>query len=125
MATSATSSPSGVSRDTSSEVCIPPQLKFFMANVKTMVTVQLTKDNHLIWKSQLLKLFTANNYEGYLTGDIAKPPKQLLSSDGSVTVNPLYSTWMLIDQHLASAIYSTISASLLPYILNLESTHHI
>ncbi|KAI0519495.1 hypothetical protein KFK09_006944 [Dendrobium nobile] len=125
MAASVTSSSSDVSKDTSYEVSIPPQLKFFMSNLKTMVTVQLTTDNHLIWKSQLLKLFTANNYEGYLTGDIPKPPKQLLSSDGSVIINPQYSTWMLIDQHLASAIYSTVSASLLPYILNLESTHHI
>ncbi|KAL0929070.1 hypothetical protein M5K25_001010 [Dendrobium thyrsiflorum] len=106
-------------------VSIPPQLKFFMANVKTMVTVQLNTDNHLIWKSQLLKLFTANNYEGYLTGTTLKPPKQIQATDGSVRVNPLFTTWMLVDQHLASAIYSTVSASLVPYILNLDTTQQI
>ncbi|PKU77483.1 Retrovirus-related Pol polyprotein from transposon TNT 1-94 [Dendrobium catenatum] len=124
---SSTSSPTNNSDapPASDNVAIPPQLKFFMANVKTMVTVQLNTDNHLIWKSQLLKLFAANNYEGYLTGATEKPAKQILGIDGSVRVNPLFTTWMLIDQHLASAIYSTVSASLLPYILNLESTHEI
>ncbi|PKU68904.1 Retrovirus-related Pol polyprotein from transposon TNT 1-94 [Dendrobium catenatum] len=90
-----------------------------------MVTVQLTTENHLIWKSQLLKLFTANNFEGYLDGTIVPPTKQITDVNGNSRINPLYSTWMLIDQHLASAIYSTVSASLLPYILNLNSSHEI
>ncbi|KAI0519459.1 hypothetical protein KFK09_006907 [Dendrobium nobile] len=109
----------------SDTVSIPPQLKFFMANVKTMVTVQLNTDNQLIWKSQLLKFFAANNYEWYITGTSAKPPKQILATDGSVRLNSLFTTWMLIDQHLASAIYSNVSASLLLYILNLDSSHQI
>ncbi|KAL0912667.1 hypothetical protein M5K25_018656 [Dendrobium thyrsiflorum] len=108
MASSSTSSPTDVSDAilSSPTVSIPPQLKFFMANVKTM-------------------LFPANNFEGYLTGSTAKHPKQILSTDKSVITNHLYTTWMLIDQHLASTIYSTVFASLLPYILNLESTHEI
>ncbi|KAI0498246.1 hypothetical protein KFK09_021487 [Dendrobium nobile] len=113
------------SSSTTNEVIIPQQLKFFMANVKTMVTVQLTTENHLIWKSQLLKLFTANNFDGYLDGTIVPPAKQIVDSNGQSKTNPLYSTWLLIDQHLASAIYSTISASLLPYVLNLSSSQEI
>ncbi|PKU64191.1 Retrovirus-related Pol polyprotein from transposon TNT 1-94 [Dendrobium catenatum] len=96
-----------------------------MANVKTMVTVQLTTDNHLLWKSQLLKLFAANNFEGYLTGASLQPPKEILAADGTTKINQSFQLWMLIDQHLASAIYSTISSSLLPYILNLATTHEI
>ncbi|KAI0520642.1 hypothetical protein KFK09_008120 [Dendrobium nobile] len=96
-----------------------------MANVKTMVTIQLTPDNHLIWKSQLLKLFTANNFDGYLMGVVLKPQKHMLSANSSVVMNPLYTSWLLVDQHLASALYSTISPSLLPYVLNLETTHDI
>ncbi|KAL0928428.1 hypothetical protein M5K25_000309 [Dendrobium thyrsiflorum] len=70
MAASSTSSLVDVSDPVLSfpAVSIPPQLKFFMANVKTMVNVQLISENHLIWKSQLLKLFTANNFDGYLIG---------------------------------------------------------
>ncbi|KAI0504725.1 hypothetical protein KFK09_015678 [Dendrobium nobile] len=109
----------------SSEVVIPHQLKFFMANVKSMVTVQLTTENHLIWKSQLLKLFTANNFDGYLNGTTVPSEKHVTDSNGNSKTNPLYSAWLLIDQHLASAIYSTVFASLLPYILNLSSSHEI
>ncbi|KAI0507949.1 hypothetical protein KFK09_014077 [Dendrobium nobile] len=127
MVASSTMSPEETTDYVSSptEVSIPAQLKFFMSNIKTLVTVQLTIDNHLIWKSQLLKLFIENNFEGYLKGTMVKPLKLLSSTDGSSTLNPLYTSWLLIDQHLASAIYSTISASLLPYILNLETTHDI
>ncbi|XP_020692167.1 uncharacterized protein LOC110106573 [Dendrobium catenatum] len=110
---------------TTAEITIPPQLKFFMSNVKTMVTVQLTSENHLIWKSQLLKLFTANSFEDHLTGVSVQPEKLILNNNGIRVLNPLYITWMLIDQHLASAIYSIVSPSLLPYILNLNSTHEI
>lgn len=52
----------------STTITIPPQLDFFTANVKTLITIQLTTDNHLLWKSQLLNLFATNNYERYLTG---------------------------------------------------------
>ncbi|PKU74510.1 Retrovirus-related Pol polyprotein from transposon TNT 1-94 [Dendrobium catenatum] len=53
------------------------------------------------------------------------PMKQITDSNGNSKTNPLYSAWLLIDQHLASAIYSTVSAPLLPYILNLSSSHEI
>ncbi|KAI0530962.1 hypothetical protein KFK09_000511 [Dendrobium nobile] len=110
---------------TAAGITNPPQLKFFMSNVKTMVIVQLTSENHFLWKSQLLKLFTANNFECHLTGSSAQLAKQILNDNGASVLNPLYTTWMLIDQHLASAIYSTVSPSLLPYVLNLNSTHEI
>ncbi|PKU72052.1 Retrovirus-related Pol polyprotein from transposon TNT 1-94 [Dendrobium catenatum] len=51
--------------------------------------------------------------------------RQVLASDGTISTNPLYQSWKLIDQNLASALYATISPSLLPYVLNLESCHAI
>ncbi|KAL0929027.1 hypothetical protein M5K25_000966 [Dendrobium thyrsiflorum] len=107
---SSTTSPSVYTLITNSDVSIPSQLKFFMAN--------LTADNHHIWKSQLLKLFSANGFDGYLTGATPKPPKQILSDDGTFVPNLLYQTWILIDRNLFDALYSTISSSLLPYVLS-------
>ncbi|KAI0511994.1 hypothetical protein KFK09_012628 [Dendrobium nobile] len=106
-------------------VNIPPQLKFLMSTINNVITIQLTPDNHLTWKSQVLKVFRANGFEGYLDGTILRPPPQLTSANGSVISNPLYSTWLLIDQNLAAALFSTISASLLPYVLHLDSCSEI
>lgn len=110
--------------DTVSPLCdisIPPQLKFLMATIKNVITVQLTAENHLTCCSQVQKIFRANGFEGYLDGTICAPPRQSTSANGEVTINPLFSTWILIDQILAAALLSTVSASLLPYFLNLES----
>ncbi|KAI0498499.1 hypothetical protein KFK09_019387 [Dendrobium nobile] len=118
-------SPASSSTDKSKEPKIPAQLKFLMSNVKSVISTQLSTENHPIWKSQILKLFSANGFEGFLTGTNVKPQKQLLATDGTVSLNPLYQTWMLVDQNLAAALYSTISQSFLPYVLNLETSHEI
>ncbi|PKU75385.1 Retrovirus-related Pol polyprotein from transposon TNT 1-94 [Dendrobium catenatum] len=96
-----------------------------MSTIKNVITIQLTPENHLTWKSQILKVFRANCFEGYLDGSTPCPPRQLSSTTGTLTTNTLYSTWMLIDQNLAAALFSTISAPLLPYVLNLESCSEI
>lgn len=43
----------------------------------------------------------------------------------SNSTNPDYRLWHLIDQSLISALLSTISLVVLPYILNLTTTHEI
>lgn len=65
---------------------IPSQLKFLMPNVKIVISVQLTYNNHPIWKSQFLKLF-CGNCDRYLDGSTPKPSKQLVSVDGNITIN--------------------------------------
>ncbi|KAH0470888.1 hypothetical protein IEQ34_000611 [Dendrobium chrysotoxum] len=108
-----------------SDTAIPPQLKFLMTNVKAIINTQLTPNNYFIWKSQILKLFTANGLDGYLDGTAIKLQKQILIAEGSVSINPHYQTWLLVDQNLSAALYSTISPSLLPYVLNLDCCHDI
>ncbi|KAI0500179.1 hypothetical protein KFK09_018388 [Dendrobium nobile] len=94
---------------------IPAPLKFLMSNIKQIVTTQLSNDNYAIWKVQTLKLFSANGFDGYLTRAQQQPPP----------FNADHRLWKLVDQNLASALYSTISPSILSYILNLSSTQEI
>ncbi|KAI0497789.1 hypothetical protein KFK09_021024 [Dendrobium nobile] len=117
---SSTSSIPSISQP-NADISIPASLKFLMSNVKTILNTSLTTDNYPIWRSQITKLFSANNFFGYLDGFIPKPPKQSLNADNAVISNPQYSFWQLIDQNLDSALFSTISASILPYVLNLDS----
>ncbi|XP_020677738.1 uncharacterized protein LOC110096231 [Dendrobium catenatum] len=108
-----------------SDPAIPPKLKFFMSTIKTLVNTQLSTENYPVWKAQVYKLFSANGFEDFLTGAASKPSKQVKNLDGSLSPNPLFHTWFLIDQNLAAAIFSTIGSSLLPYVLNLDSCHEI
>lgn len=108
-----------------SEMVIPAQLKFLMSNIKSVINTQLNPDNYLLWRSQIAKLFTANGFDGFLTGIETKPEKQVRDASGAVILNPKFNLWLLIDQNLAAALYSTISPTLLPYVINLDTCFDI
>ncbi|PKU83464.1 Retrovirus-related Pol polyprotein from transposon TNT 1-94 [Dendrobium catenatum] len=99
---------------------IPTALKFVVTNLKTIVSVQLAADNYLIWKAQIVKILRANRFERFLDSTQIPPPSVSSHSDG--TSNPSQNQWILTDQILAAALCSTISPSILPYVVNLDST---
>ncbi|PKU70985.1 Retrovirus-related Pol polyprotein from transposon TNT 1-94 [Dendrobium catenatum] len=107
-------SSSATNNTTSSHISIPPALKFLLNNIKNLAPHQLTPDNYAIWRTQLLQQFTANGYAGYLTGAVSPPPDEH-STD--------YARWHLEDSNLLSALYSTISQQILPYILTSSTSH--
>ncbi|PKU87110.1 Retrovirus-related Pol polyprotein from transposon TNT 1-94 [Dendrobium catenatum] len=91
-----------------------------MNNVKNVISQPLTADNHPLWRSQVMKLFRANGFDGFLDGSTACPPPVLHSEDGQSTPNPAHLNWILLDQNLAAALYSVISATILPYVLSVD-----
>ncbi|KAI0527490.1 hypothetical protein KFK09_003091 [Dendrobium nobile] len=97
-------------------IVIPPALKFLMSNLKLIVHTQLTTDNYTIWRLQIHQTFAANGFERYIAGTIPCP------SESSAEDHKL---WKLIDQNLISALFSTISPSVLPYILHLKTSREI
>ncbi|KAI0527400.1 hypothetical protein KFK09_003000 [Dendrobium nobile] len=98
---------------------ISPSLKFVVSNLKTLVPNQLSIDNYPIWRHQILKLLRANDFEQFL----APPPTSGESSDQT---NALFiKNWRITDQNLQAAICSTISPTVLPYIIHLDTTHQI
>ncbi|PKU71288.1 hypothetical protein MA16_Dca007285 [Dendrobium catenatum] len=126
-AASASSTPPVITHENqaNTEVLIPPTLKFLLSNIKNVIHIQLLPDNYPTWRSAIHKLFAANNFSGYLDGTQPAPPKHLLTATGQLTLNPQFSSWTLVDQNLSVALFSTISASILPYVLNLETTASI
>ncbi|XP_020696002.1 uncharacterized protein LOC110109327 [Dendrobium catenatum] len=96
---------------------ISPSLKFVVSNLKTIVPNQLSTDNYPIWRHQILKLLRANDFEHFL----APPPPSRESSDQLTALK----NWRITDQNLQAAICSTISPTVLPYIIHLNTTHKI
>ncbi|PKU68172.1 Retrovirus-related Pol polyprotein from transposon TNT 1-94 [Dendrobium catenatum] len=114
---------SATSRRTTSEISeslaefvIPTPLKFLISNIKTLVPTQLSTENYSIWRLQLHQHFTANGFGDHLTGVTVCPPASNKKE---------HSLWTLIDRNLISALFSTISPSVLPYVLTLKTAHDI
>ncbi|KAL0912647.1 hypothetical protein M5K25_018636 [Dendrobium thyrsiflorum] len=106
----------------SNEPIIPANLKFVVSNLKNFVLVQLSPNNYAMWKSQIIKIFRANGFHCFLDSQSSPPTRFLPNQDGSSSSNPLFSQWILTDQNLAASLCSTISSSILPYVISLEST---
>ncbi|PKU76601.1 Retrovirus-related Pol polyprotein from transposon TNT 1-94 [Dendrobium catenatum] len=123
----ATSNPTSlaINDQMQSSPSFPTSLKFLMGNVKNIVAQPLTADNHPLWRSQVLKLFRANGYHGFLDGSSSIPSDNITSATGQSVPNPAYTNWILIDQNLAAALYSVISPTILPYVLSVEHCHEI
>ncbi|KAL0920382.1 hypothetical protein M5K25_009513 [Dendrobium thyrsiflorum] len=54
-------------------------------------------DNHLVWHSQTLEIFTASGFDGFLTDTAVQPPKFVPAVDGVPTPNPSYTQWLPLD----------------------------
>lgn len=52
-------------------------------------------------------------------GKISYLPWFSSTDDGMIIPNPSYTQWILTDQNLASALFATITPSILLYVLNL------
>ncbi|KAI0497793.1 hypothetical protein KFK09_021029 [Dendrobium nobile] len=107
------------------EVQISSSLKFVVMNIKNIAPIHLDSDNYAIWKPQILKILSAHGFHRFLYSSTTPPSQSITQTNGSSSSNPLYSQWHLTDQILAAALCSTISASILPYIVNLQSTAEI
>ncbi|KAI0528869.1 hypothetical protein KFK09_001412 [Dendrobium nobile] len=126
MATSTTSQLSDHTETTTSEFSgISPSLKFVLANLKNFVQSPMFTKNYSVWHSQIIKICRANGFDFFLDPNSYIPENIISNPDSTSSPNPTYAKWILTDQNLAVAIFSTISAPILPYVLHLESTSSI
>ncbi|KAI0488419.1 hypothetical protein KFK09_028250 [Dendrobium nobile] len=116
-AQSGSSLPATIPTSGTGDLCIPDSLKFLIMNLKLIIANQLTSDNYPIRRLQIFQLLSANGFEGHLTGSSLKPSANNSSSE--------FWQWNPIDQNLISTLLSTISPSILLYILTLTSAKDI
>ncbi|KAI0525123.1 hypothetical protein KFK09_004514 [Dendrobium nobile] len=98
------------------KLLIPSHLKFLISNIKNLVPTLLTYENYAIWRLQLYQHFSANGYGEHLTGQAICPPESAALE---------HNRWTLIDRNLVSTLLSTISPSILPYVITLNTSHDV
>ncbi|KAI0494689.1 hypothetical protein KFK09_024832 [Dendrobium nobile] len=99
---------------TSNEISIPAPLKFLVSNIKNLIPHPLTAKNYAIWRMQILQHFQANGYSGHLNGDLPAPVDPSTQE---------HVRWQFMDNNILPALFSTISPSILPYIIFSTTSH--
>ncbi|KAA8519343.1 hypothetical protein F0562_013599 [Nyssa sinensis] len=90
------------------------------ANIQSLVTVKLTKDNYLLWKTQVVPYLRGQRIFGFVDGSNPPPPitipnpETATSSDTTAEIpNPKLTTWYLQDQVVLSTSVSSLSEGIL------------
>jgi len=92
------------------------------------ITLKLTRDNYLLWRTLMVPYLEGQELLGYVTGTIPCPPQFLSSSsstNSAATQNPAYTAWVLQDKLILSAILSTMSETTLTHVVNLNTSREV
>lgn len=77
------------------------------------ISEKLTRENHLLWKAQVLPQIRGAGLYGYLDGSVAAPEEKISTTDkeGKVTSvpNPDFIAWRGQDQQVLSYIINSLS----------------
>ena len=79
------------------------------------VPIKLTRENFLLWKTQLFLLLNYHDLAHILTQD--PPISTQIADHGGIIVNTAYQTWWRQDQQVLSLIVTSLSVSDLPYVV--------
>jgi hypothetical protein len=89
----------------------------------------LTRDNHPLWRSQVLPAIRGAQLVGLLTGADPAPPPEIVDVPADKTTgatakmktNPEYSAWLARDQTVLSYLLQSLSREVLPHVHRIES----
>ncbi|XP_020699913.1 uncharacterized protein LOC110112148 [Dendrobium catenatum] len=124
-ASSAVSNSANTQGTASQHQSISPSLKFIISHLKTLVPNQLSTDKYPIWRSQIVKLLRANGFVHLLESPRQSASDAQIQQTGDSTQSTLSFDQINTDRNLAATICSTVSPTILPYILHLYSLHEI
>ena len=83
-------------------------------NFSQHITVKLTNDNYLLWRSQVVPLLRSHYLMGFVDGTYPCPPDRVVRQiDGRAVAvpNPEHRAWVMQDQAILSAINTSMTPS--------------
>ena len=86
-----------------------------ISSVTSLITIRLTRDNFLLWKTQAAPALRAVHLYGYVDGTTAAPPATLTEgtgADAKEVPNPEYLRWYQQDQLVLIALLGSMSEDL-------------
>ena len=115
-------SPSEIMKDERNKaITISPMIAAH--SVGLHVPIKLTRENFLLWKTQIFPLLNYHDLAHILTQD--PPISTQLDDHGGITVNPTYQTWWRQDQQVLSLIVTSLSKSVISCVLGKNTTKEV
>ena len=100
----------------SSEIVVVPHVAIANINPTGLtISLKLSRDNFLLWKTQLLPVLAAYDLVTLLDQD--PPMVSHLDKDDRICPNPAYKTWFKNDQVVLAIISSSLFKSVLPILV--------
>ncbi|CAH9070962.1 unnamed protein product [Cuscuta epithymum] len=107
----------------STEIHIPnssePQKPLISINLGNVI--KLTPTNFISWQLQIQSILTGYNLDGYLDGSHPCPPATVVTN-GVISPNPAYSSWVRQDKLIFGALIGTLTSSVVSLITRAKTT---
>ena len=94
------------------------------AQISQLITVQLGRDNYLLWKAQVLPAFRGARLLGFLTGKVNAPSTTVagtINGNAAQVPNPEYDEWLRQDQIVLSVLLASLTPETLARVHDIES----
>ncbi|KAI9177744.1 hypothetical protein LWI28_018729 [Acer negundo] len=125
MATSASSSSTAVtiiSSSSSAHDTTSSGNTIISINIAAQASLKLTATSYRSWKLQFHTVLIGFDLMGFVDGNCSCPPATI-TTDNTSTPNPAHHIWVRQDQLLLNAILSSISPSIIPFIVSAKTVH--
>uniref|UniRef100_A0A2N9HPM9 Retrotransposon Copia-like N-terminal domain-containing protein n=1 Tax=Fagus sylvatica TaxID=28930 RepID=A0A2N9HPM9_FAGSY len=117
---SSTSSSSTISSTSAAPTSFP--------QIQHLITIKLNCDNYLLWKAQIVPYLRGQHLYGFIDGTKPAPPPFLAvqaSSTTAILPNLEFSTWHTQDQMILSALISSLSKTVLAYVVKCTTSRDV
>nr|XP_016443853.1 PREDICTED: uncharacterized protein LOC107769178 [Nicotiana tabacum] len=83
-------------------------------NVTNLVTIKLNSvEDYLTWRTQFTSVLISHELLGFVDGSTPQPTQFLCDVSGNQQVNPLYRSWVRVDQSVRLWLFATLSREVL------------
>ena len=83
------------------------------------VSLKLTRDNFLLWRTQILPVLAAYDVMDHIDQD--PPEMSILNQEGQSITNPAYKVWFKTDKVVLAIINSSLTESTMPIVVGKET----
>ncbi|XP_010507444.1 PREDICTED: uncharacterized protein LOC104784073 [Camelina sativa] len=97
-------------------------------HVSSSVTLKLSDNNYLMWKTQFKSLLSSQKLMGFINGVVPAPAKTRLVVNGEVSsevANPQYEAWFCTDQLVRSWLFGTLSEEELGHVHSITTSRDV
>src|SRR4051794_13492193 len=87
-----------------------------ITSIGNLITLRLTRDNFLLWKTQAVPALASNGLFGYVSGFETAPPHTITEGTGDAAqevANPAFLRWYQQDQLVMIALLGSMTEDIL------------